>query len=120
MKNDQAPMYIKKMHQDDTTTISYVFNETEGEYTIPFIDEASVQNSISCAVIALHLGIAPEVLKRRMEKLEPVAMRLEVKEGQRGCTLINDSYNSDINSLNIALDFMNRRPAGTQSYTYSK
>ena len=110
MKNDQAPMYIKKMHQDDTTTISYVFNETEGEYTIPFIDEASVQNSISCAVIALHLGIAPEVLKRRMEKLEPVAMRLEVKEGQRGCTLINDSYNSDINSLNIALDFMNRRP----------
>lgn len=110
MTNDQAPMYIKKMHQDDTTTISYVFNETEGEYTIPFIDEASVQNSISCAVIALHLGIAPEVLKRRMEKLEPVAMRLEVKEGQRGCTLINDSYNSDINSLNIALDFMNRRP----------
>ena len=110
MKNDKAPMFIKKMHQDHTTTISYIFNDTEGEYTIPFIDEASVQNSIVCAVIALHLGIAPEVLKRRMAMLEPVAMRLEVKEGQRGCTLINDSYNSDINSLNIALDFMNRRP----------
>ena len=37
-------------------------------------------------------------------------MRLEVKQGQHGCTLINDSYNSDINSLDIALDFMNRRP----------
>ena len=37
-------------------------------------------------------------------------MRLEVKKGQRGCTLINDSYNSDINSLDIALDFMSRRP----------
>ena len=37
-------------------------------------------------------------------------MRLEVKEGQHGCTLINDSYNSDINSLDIALDFMSRRP----------
>ena len=45
-----------------------------------------------------------------MPKLEPIAMRLEVKEGQHGCTLINDSYNSDINSLDIALDFMNRRP----------
>jgi len=45
-----------------------------------------------------------------MSQLEPVAMRLEVKEGIRGCTLINDSYNSDINSLDIALDFMNRRP----------
>src|SRR3712207_2760513 len=37
-------------------------------------------------------------------------MRLEVKEGQHGCTLINDSYNSDIKSLDIALDFMTRRP----------
>lgn len=37
-------------------------------------------------------------------------MRLEVKEGRNGCTLINDSYNSDFNSLDIALDFMNRRP----------
>ena len=37
-------------------------------------------------------------------------MRLEVKEGRRGCTLINDSYNSDLASLDIALDFMHRRP----------
>ena len=45
-----------------------------------------------------------------MPQLEPVAMRLEVKTGQHGCTLINDSYNSDIHSLDIALDFMARRP----------
>ena len=45
-----------------------------------------------------------------MERLEPVAMRLEVKDGRNGCTLINDSYNSDIHSLDIALDFMQRRP----------
>jgi alanine racemase len=44
-----------------------------------------------------------------MPQLEPVAMRLEVKQGQRGCILINDSYNSDVNSLDIALDFMQRR-----------
>ena len=44
-----------------------------------------------------------------MPLLEPVAMRLEVKEGQRGLTLINDSYNNDINSLDIALDFVQRR-----------
>ena len=60
--------------------------------------------------MCLYLGITPKVLETRMSGLEPVAMRLEVKEGQNGCTLINDSYNSDINSLDIALDFMNRRP----------
>ncbi len=61
------------------------------------------------AATALYLGVTPEALRERMARLEPVAMRLEVKEGQHGCTLINDSYNSDINSLDIALDFMSRR-----------
>ena len=79
-------------------------------FTIPFISEAFVEDSIAAAVVALHLGITPEQLEERMLTLEPVAMRLEVKDGQRGCTLINDSYNSDLASLDIALDFMQRRP----------
>ena len=84
-------------------------DEMAGKYPLPFTDEASLQCSYACAAVALHLGVTPEQLAERMAKLEPVAMRLEVKEGQHGCTLINDSYNSDINSLDIALDFMARR-----------
>ena len=57
--------------------------------------------------------MTPEEVAERMAQLEPIAMRLEVKDGQRGLTLINDSYNSDVNSLDIALDFMNRRPEQT-------
>src|SRR5574344_566326 len=111
-RNDgQQKMYIKTVDkEDEQTVVKYVFQGAEGAYTLPFIDEASVDNSFACAAVALHLGITTQELAERMPKLEPVAMRLEVKEGQRGCTLINDSYNSDINSLDIALDFMNRRP----------
>ena len=79
------------------------------QYHLPFIDEASVECSLAVAATALYLGISPEELDKRMSQLEPVAMRLEVKEGQHGCTIINDTYNSDINSLDIALDFMQRR-----------
>ena len=104
--NDQAPMYVKT----EGSHVSYVYKGIEGSYDIPFIDEASIENSITCATVALTLGLTPEELAERMPKLEPIAMRLEVKEGQRGLTLINDSYNSDVNSLDIALDFMNRRP----------
>lgn len=112
VKNDKAAFFVKSIEKKDiTTTVTYVYNgKTEGRYSIPFIDEASVTNSIVSAIAALYLGITTEQLAERMAKLEPVAMRLEVKEGQHGCTLINDSYNSDINSLDIALDFMNRRP----------
>lgn len=124
-----SPFYIKSIEKGDTsTTISYTYcfdsrvqtectpsccngNEPkEGKYTIPYISEASIENSITCAVVALYLGLTPENLAERMNTLEPVAMRLEVKEGRNGCTLINDSYNSDLASLDIALDFMHRRP----------
>jgi len=111
LTDPSAAFYVAELEKDDdSTTIHYVFRGTEGEYKINYISTASVENSISCAVVALHLGITPEQLAERMQMLEPVAMRLEVKEGRNGCTLINDSYNSDLASLDIALDFMHRRP----------
>lgn len=90
--------------------IHYIYKGMSGVYHLPFIDDASIECSIACACVALYLGVPPEQLDERMSRLEPVAMRLEVKEGRQGCTLINDSYNSDLSSLDIALDFMNRRP----------
>ena len=111
--NQSAPFYIESVTSptSDTshTSISYIYKGTRANYQLPFFDEASLQCSFACAAVALHLGITPEQLAERMAHLEPVAMRLEVKEGQHGCLLINDSYNSDINSLDIALDFMARR-----------
>jgi UDP-N-acetylmuramyl pentapeptide synthase len=73
--------------------------------TTPALRTLSSRPPSPCASV-----VDADKLSERMSKLEPVAMRLEVKEGRHGCTLINDSYNSDINSLDIALDFMNRRP----------
>ena len=109
-ENISAPLYIEQVTSETSSTrVSYIYKGSRGEYQLPFYDEASLQCSFACAAIALYLGVAPDQLAERMMTLEPVAMRLEVKEGQRGCTLINDSYNSDINSLGIALDFMSRR-----------
>ncbi|WP_027452416.1 bifunctional UDP-N-acetylmuramoyl-tripeptide:D-alanyl-D-alanine ligase/alanine racemase [Segatella albensis] len=112
LQDKKSAMFIKSIEKKETQTqIKYIYKGgEESEYVIPFIDEASVSNSIVCAIVALKLGLSAEELNKRMQQLEPIAMRLEVKVGQHGCTLINDSYNSDINSLDIALDFMNRRP----------
>ena len=111
LTDSNASFYVKNIDKgDESTLIEYSFKGLEGSYTIPYISEAAIENSITCAVAALHLGISQEELTERMMALEPVAMRLEVKEGRNGCTLINDSYNSDLASLDIALDFMHRRP----------
>lgn len=108
--DNERPLYIESIKKGDTsTTIRYRYLGMPNEYTIPFIDDASVENSLHSLAVALYMMVPAEEITRRMALLEPVAMRLEVKEGKNNCTLINDSYNSDLASLDIALNFMARR-----------
>ena len=74
------------------------------------VEDALERDKELCARVCRHLGMSEDVIQERLSRLEPVAMRLEVKQGRHSCTLINDTYNSDLSSLDIALDFMNRRP----------
>jgi len=106
----ERPLFISNIVKDETSsTISYQYLGINDKYTIPFIDEASIENSINCLATCLYLMVQPKTIAERMAKLDPVAMRLEVKEGKNGCVLINDTYNSDMASLKIALDFLYRR-----------
>ena len=109
-KNRENPLYISSVKtEDNKTTIYYSFLGFETSLEIPFIDGASIENAISSLATLLYLRILPEEIKERMAKLEPVAMRLDVREGKNGCILINDTYNSDFNSIKIALEFQNQR-----------
>ena len=108
--DSDKPLFISSIEKKENEThISYRYIGTDGNFTIPFIDDASIENALNCLGVCLYMMIPQDVIVEQMKKLEPVAMRLEVKDGNHGCTLINDSYNSDINSLDIALDFMRRR-----------
>jgi len=88
------------------TIIRGIYNGNEASITIPFIDSASIENAIHCWATMIVLGYDQEVIPERFNNLLPIAMRLELKSGINHCTLINDSYNSDIKSLTIALDFL--------------
>lgn len=76
------------------------------EIRIPFVDAASVDNALTCWCVLLHLQVDLEKAADTFMKLQPVAMRLERKPGIQQCAIINDSYNADIDSLWIALDFL--------------
>ena len=108
--DNERPLFVERVRKNEaSTTIRYRYLGMPNEYTIPFIDDASIENSLHCLAVALYMMVSAEEITRRMALLEPVAMRLEVKEGKNNCTLINDSYNSDFASLDIALNFMLRR-----------
>lgn len=111
--DSEAPLYIESIEKKAQETVIHCtllgFDRT---YTIPFTDDASIENVIHCMALMLYLKPTSVNDEKKFRQLEPVAMRLDVKEGINNCLLINDTYNSDINSLDIALDFQQSRRVG--------
>lgn len=108
-KEDADLHNISLEKKSNLTIINGWYQNKELQIQIPYIDDASIENAIHCWVMMLHLGYDQSVIKERMPQLTPIAMRLEMKEGINNCSIINDSYNSDINSLSIALDFLKQQ-----------
>jgi len=100
---------MKRSTEAGATRIVVRQDGHEQDLTIPFIDGASVENTMHGYACLLSLGIAAEEAARRMARLKPLAMRLELKEGIHRCTLINDSYNADWASVEMALDLLSQQ-----------
>jgi len=83
--------------------------EKQYALSIPFSDDASVENACTCLVALIAIGKDQDHIINRFSTLQPVAMRLEIKQGNNECVVINDSYNSDLNSLTIALDTLDQQ-----------
>ncbi len=109
-RRSRADLQIGRITRNgDETEIQGVFENNFINIRIPFIDDASIENAILCWALLLAMGYTHETIRERMLFLSPVAMRLEMKNGINNCSVINDSYNSDIGSLRIALDFLNQQ-----------
>ena len=91
------------------TEITALFQGKPIQVTIPFTDEAAVENALHVWSAALALGMPHDRIAARLSRLDPIEMRLELREGINGCTLINDSYNADFQSLSVALHFMSKQ-----------
>jgi alanine racemase len=86
-----------------------IYQQKEIECLLPYRDEASIENAIVCWATMLAMGYSPADADDRIERLAAVSMRLELKHGINDCSIIDDSYNSDIQSLEIALNFLNQQ-----------
>ncbi len=118
-KNSRQPLPLKVAEikkQADSTIILAKAESSPATISIeiPFTDDASVQNAITCWEIMLMLDYDNAVIKDRMKCLHPVNMRLELKKGINHCNIINDSYSADLSSLEIALNFLSQQNPGTK------
>ncbi|XOD67615.1 MAG: bifunctional UDP-N-acetylmuramoyl-tripeptide:D-alanyl-D-alanine ligase/alanine racemase [Flavobacteriales bacterium Tduv] len=76
---------------------------------ISFSDEAAVENALTVWLTLLVLECSNEMIIERLAELPVVEMRLEMVKGLNNCLIINNSYNSDLHLIKIALDFLARQ-----------
>jgi len=112
--NDLQIISIEKKDTQTLITTNYKLQTSNLELTIPFTDDASIENAITCCCILLAMDYENDVISKRMKQLHPVNMRLEFKKGVNNCAIINDSYSADTSSLEIALNFLDQQSAGTK------
>ncbi|PSL22757.1 bifunctional UDP-N-acetylmuramoyl-tripeptide:D-alanyl-D-alanine ligase/alanine racemase [Chitinophaga ginsengisoli] len=109
-RKTEADLRITSVNKSENRShIEALYQNESLHISIPFVDEGSVENAIHCWALMMHLGMSQEVIQQRMDQLGNIAMRLELKQGINNCSVINDSYNSDLGSLAIALEFLQQQ-----------
>jgi Alr-MurF fusion protein len=105
--SDVKILSIKK--EPKSTEINLLLPKQSLFLTLPFTDDASIENCMHCITYMLYEQFSPGDIQKGINSLGGVGMRLELKQGINDCYLIDDTYNNDLAGLQIALDFMNQQ-----------
>ena len=109
-KSTLATLQIKSVQpQIQQTIVTCIYKKNKFSFALPFTDEASINNAITCASTLLAMNYAIEHILIHIPKLTQVAMRMELKQGINNTLIINDGYSVDMHSLNIAIQFLQQQ-----------
>ena len=109
-QDSSAVIYVKSIKPAaEKTILTLIHKEVEKQFSIPFADEASIENCLQVICTLASLNIGDSEIQKGLNQLQSLAMRLELKEAKGNSLLINDAYSSDIDSLKIALDFLHQQ-----------
>jgi UDP-N-acetylmuramoyl-tripeptide--D-alanyl-D-alanine ligase len=105
---DPAEVMAKEIRLRGTGGTSFVLmmeNEAT-EITLPLLGRHFVPNALSAIAAASLFGIELEKTKEALEHFQPSPMRMEVVHLIDGETVINDAYNANPISMELALEIL--------------
>jgi alanine racemase len=106
----EADLFVKEIEKNTgKARVQILFRNKAFTFHFPFSDEAAIENLLMCVAILLNFGVEPAEIQTRVNALQKVAMRLEIKEGINGCFIIDDTYNNDLAGLTIAVNFLDQQ-----------
>ncbi len=114
-KSDSNLMLSKVEKEISETKLYCTYNKTDFIVIIPFIDDASIFNAMTCCATLLFFNYDCDEIKFLLRDIKQVEMRLELKQGINQCTIINDSYSIDLDSIQMALEFLSQQEMHVQN-----
>lgn len=106
-RDEAAELFVKNVDlSNGLSEVNYLWRGKEGRFTTKFKDNLSIHLAVFALFISLELGLDKEEAEARISMVSAINMRLETKEGENDCILINDSYNADLTSLTQALNYL--------------
>ncbi|MDE5638392.1 MAG: bifunctional UDP-N-acetylmuramoyl-tripeptide:D-alanyl-D-alanine ligase/alanine racemase [Odoribacter sp.] len=104
-KGERATVKIEDGRRTDKSReVRITYKNQTFDLEIPFGDEASYENCMNAVCVLLLKGMSAEKIAAKVRQLQPIAMRMEIKEGINRCVVIHDYYNSDASSFRLALN----------------
>lgn len=113
-KDPESDLFLKKINDN---RIEYVWKGEKRELEVNADKDYDFDNIASALAFLLNENINPALINQRFKEIHSIETRLNVSEGVNGCTIVTDSYPSDINTLSQALDFTRRRKTPDQKLT---
>lgn len=104
-----ASLFVTQQNKENTTVLTFKNQDYTFSALVPFVDQHSIENAISCVNFMLFIGEDVAYIQNRLAELYPVELRLQTKKGMQNCMIIDDSYSLDYPSLKIALDFLEQQ-----------
>ena len=107
LDNPDSALKVSKIESHNSGfLISFSISGENKSLTVPFSDKVSVRLMLNAYLASILAGAKHELIDKKLMELTYPKMRMEVERGINGCTLINDSYNSDIESISNALNYL--------------
>ncbi len=86
------------------TSFKLILEGEEMDITLPLLGRHFVPNALCAIAVASLFGIEVKKSKEAIEDFQPFHMRMEMIHLEGGKTLINDTYNANPRSMELALE----------------
>lgn len=106
--SESADLSIKFFEEDQTFELAFL--DQIFSIKLPFGDQASIENCFHCIAWMISNGYDISTIRERIQKLDAPEMRLQILQGRNNCTIINDAWIVDVDSLQLALQLLSQQP----------